>query len=87
MFHHFLLVGYHGELKVNLFHNTRDYTTPKRLKVTYSTSTTLESWLLRNQGEKKYTLLFHHGSFQKKVLKYGTPKPRNLFGYTTKGTL
>ena len=31
-----------GEVKVNLFHNTRiicrDYTTPKRLKVTYSTS-------------------------------------------------
>ena len=36
-----LLVGYHGELKVNLFIIQglyRDYTTPKRLKVTYSTS-------------------------------------------------
>ena len=37
----YLLVGYHGELKVNLFHNIRiisGYTTPKRLKVTYSTT-------------------------------------------------
>ena len=25
---------------------------------------------------KKYKLLFHNGSFKKKVLKYGTPKPR-----------
>ena len=36
-----LLVGYHGELKVNLFHNTRiirDYTTPRGLKVTHSTT-------------------------------------------------
>ena len=31
--------------------------------------------LLSNQGEKKYTLLFHNGSFKKKVLKYGTPRP------------
>ena len=31
--------------------------------------------LLSNQGEKRYKLLFHHGSFKKKVLKYGTPKP------------
>ena len=33
------------------------------------------SGLLSNQG-KKYKLLFHKGSFKKKVLKYGTPKPR-----------
>ena len=66
MFHHFLLVGYHGELKVNLFHNTRDYTTPKRLKVTYSTSTTLESWLLRNQGEKSIHFYFIMAPFRKK---------------------
>ena len=32
--------------------------------------------LLSNQGEKKYKLVFHNGSFKKKVLKYGTPKPR-----------
>ena len=25
--------------------------------------------------EKKYKLVFHNGSFKKKVLKYGTPKP------------
>ena len=33
------------------------------------------SGLLSNQGEKKYTLLFHNGSFKKKALKYGTPQP------------
>ena len=33
--------------------------------------------LLSNQGEKKYKLLFHKGSFKKKVLKHGTPKPRD----------
>ena len=48
------------------------------------------SGLLSNQGEKRYKLLFHNGSFKrkkyklvfhngsfkrKKVLKYGTPKP------------
>ena len=38
-----LLVGYHSELKVNLFdyiyiYIYRDSTTPKRLKVTYSTT-------------------------------------------------
>ena len=27
--------------------------------------------------EKKYKLVFHNGSFKKKVLKYGTPKPSN----------
>ena len=30
---------------------------------------------LSTQGEKKYKLVFHKGSFKKKVLKYGTPKP------------
>ena len=25
--------------------------------------------------KKKYKLLFHNGSFKKKALKYGTPKP------------
>ena len=33
------------------------------------------SGLLSNQGETKYTLLFHNGSFKKKALKYGTPQP------------
>ena len=38
----------------------------------------LDSGLLSIHGEKvkKYKLLFHNGSFKKKVLKYGTPKPR-----------
>ena len=36
------------------------------------------SGLLSNQG-KKYKELFHKGSFKKKVLKYGTPKP-SLYG-------
>ena len=49
----------------------------------FSTDTLLETGsegfqrftgLLSNQG-KKYKLLFHNGSFKKKVLKYGTPKP------------
>ena len=31
--------------------------------------------LLSNQGEKSIPLLFYNGSFKKKVLKYGTPKP------------
>ena len=37
----YLLVGYHGEPKVNLFHNIRiiqGLYYPKRLKVTYSTT-------------------------------------------------
>ena len=70
---------------------SRDYTTPKRLKITYSSTTYLSgsrisirllilgrAWftgLLSNQGAKKYKLLFHKGSFKKKILKYGTPKP------------
>ena len=43
--------------------------------------------LLSNQGEKSINLysimvplrktVFHNGSFKKKVLKYGTPKPSN----------
>ena len=33
--------------------------------------------LLSNQGEKSINF-FHKGSFKKKVLKYGTPKPRYL---------
>ena len=40
-----LLVGYHGELKVNLFHNIRiiqGLYYPKGLKVTYSTTKTLD---------------------------------------------
>ena len=31
--------------------------------------------LLSNQGEKSINFYFHKGSFKKKVLKYGTPKP------------
>ena len=31
--------------------------------------------LLSNQGEKSINFFFHKGSFKKKVLKYGTPKP------------
>ena len=34
--------------------------------------------LLSNQGEKG-KLLFDNGSFKKKVLKYGTPKPSIRF--------
>ena len=34
--------------------------------------------LLSNQA-KKYKLVFHNGSFKKKALKYGTPKPRSHF--------
>ena len=30
---------------------------------------------LSNQGEKSINFVFHSGSFKKKVLKYGTPKP------------
>ena len=33
------------------------------------------SWAFKKPRRKKYKLLFHKGSFQKKVLKYGTPKP------------
>ena len=33
------------------------------------------AWAFKNPGRKKYKLLFHSGSFKKKVLKYGTPKP------------
>ena len=35
----------------------------------------LYTGLLSNQGEKKYKLVFHNGSFKKTVLKYGAPKP------------
>ena len=32
---------------------------------------------LSNQGEESINFVFHKGSFKKKVLKYGTPKPRS----------
>ena len=40
-------------------------------------------WAFKQPGRKKYKLLFHHGSFKKKVLKYGTPKPRSLLRMPT----
>ena len=54
----YLLVGYHGEPKVNLFHNIRiiqGLYYPKRLKVTYS-ATIRESFFLLfgfNKGTQK----------------------------------
>ena len=33
------------------------------------------SWAFQSPGGTKYKLFFHNGSFKKKVLKYGTPKP------------
>ena len=38
----------------------------------------VKTWAFKQPGRKKYKLLFHKGSFKKKVLKYGTPKPRNI---------
>ena len=35
-----------------------------------------ENWAFKYPARKKYKLLFHKGSSKKKVLKYGTPKPR-----------
>ena len=49
--------------------NAMNTLNPRPLKQNPSTG------LLSNQGEKRYALLLHNGSFKKKVLKYGTPKP------------
>ena len=38
----------------------------------------LESALLSNQGEKSINFYFIRVPLRKKVLKYGTPKPRSL---------
>ena len=51
----FLLVGYHGEPKVNLFHNIRiieGLYYPKRLKVSYST-TRVSRFVLIAGGEAR----------------------------------
>ena len=37
----------------------------------------MESGLLSSQGQKRQKILSHNGSFKKKGLEYGTPKPRS----------
>ena len=37
-------------------------------------------WAFKQPGREKYKLLFHNGSFKKKVLKYCTPKPSSPQG-------
>ena len=41
----------------------------------------LGTWAFKSPWRKKTNLLFQNGSFKKKVLKYGTPKPRPLVSW------